>query len=309
MPASRGRKPRKGPKARTVRTSPAMPPRGSTSFVPGAFRDNKDALVKVLQGAPGEALPVLFLPMLWTTMAKGVLGNVCVSACATVAEAYAHFGIAAQLIPVSLVIEPVGGGPATSYGTERPHWADETTFVGHVVLDLPSSGRFVDVTIEQFPGVRRLKMGPLIGRNPDEHRTASLRRGVDYQFTVPRGDLLIHYGAVDPDCADVLAGAPALTHYRADYQRTGRNLASQALAAFHSSADLEQLGPAGKGPTVSERLRSSPHRRLIALLDALGDGEFQVDQDGDWRLLAAGTHGDSRLLRLDEIPLPGFPPV
>jgi len=285
MPKSRGRRPKRpdigGSRGRGT----------PGSYDPGVLRGSTDQLATLLERATPEVLPVLLLPLLWTTMAHGQRGNVCIDASAIVHHAYAQFGIASRLMPVSLVVhDPVGR--ATSFGTTRPYWDNGGTFVGHVVLWLPDSQRLVDTTAEQFPPIRRLKLGPVAGRPPAVSDTANATPLLDRQFVVPRGDLLIEYGAVDPDRVGVLDEVPLLADHREAHRRAGINLATQALEALRS-------------PLVVHRTRQTPYGRLVALIAAIGDAPAQVDAAaGDWLIMLPDGRGGAAATRLDEVPLP-----
>ncbi len=103
---------------------------------------------------------------------------------------------------------------------------------------------------------------------------------------VKRGELLLLYTTVDPEFDDVVMSGQAVVEARAEAERSGRNLASQALLLLSQ-------------PEVIDRARRAPHPRVRALLDVLIDAEGFVDDDG-WRF----TLPDDTTPRLDEITLP-----
>lgn len=278
MPKSRGRKPKRRPTP-TPRRRPNNPGGG---FDPGQLALSDDKLVKLLERAPGETLPMLFPPMLWVKLAEGNQANVCADACATLREAYAQFGITAQLTPVGVSIDRPGEHSEV-HATTRPRW-EPGTFIGHCVLLLPDQGRIVDPTIEQFHPVRRLGLGPLIGLVPPTS-AATLRAGTSI-LSVPRGDLLINYLPVDPDCIDVLEQASTVVTNADAHRRTGINLATLTLAAF-------------RFPPVLGRIRSAPFPRLQSLLDAIGDAPIEPDAAGDMLIHL----NDGTAVRLDELEL------
>lgn len=277
MPKSRGRK----PKRRS--TPPARRPRRG-GFDPGQLALDDDKLGMLLDRAPGEVLPLLFPPMLWVKLAEGMHANVCVDACATLQHAYAQLGIDAQLMAVGVSIMDAAGRAAV-HATTRPRWDPGDEFIGHTVLVLPDQRRIVDPTIEQFAPVRRLGLGPLIGLVPDSV-AATVRLDTSI-LSVPRGDLLINYLPVDPDCAEVLDNAPTLLRGADQHRRTGINLATLVLEAF-------------RWPQVTGRIRQAPFPQLHALLAAIGDAAIDPDAAGDMRIALPGGPA----VRLDEMEHP-----
>ncbi|GIF75679.1 MULTISPECIES: hypothetical protein [Asanoa] len=281
MPKSRGRKSKRpSTPAQRRRTAQGL-------YDPGKLAVHDSKLGMLLERAPGDVLPLVFPPMLWVKLAEGKHANVCVDACATLRHTYAQFGIDAQLMPVGLAVKD-GAGRSTGYATTRPYWESGKVYVGHTVLVLPSLGRLVDPTVEQVPAIRKLGMGPLVGRVPAEV-AKNVRMGSDI-IGVPRGDLIVAYLPVDPDCSDVLDGAPVLVDNAEGHRRAGINLATLILEAF-------------RAPGVVERIRRAPYPRLRALLDAIGDAPMAPDPAHDMRITLAG----GAAVRLDELDLPAGP--
>jgi hypothetical protein len=70
----------------------------------------------------------------------------------------------------------------------------------------------------------------------------------------------LRYVALDPEFATVLEDHPEHRQHRLEFRRAGLNLAAHALAVLRS-------------PAVVARARQSPHRRVRALLDTIGDAE------------------------------------
>ena len=114
MPVSRKRKPKRPtPRPAARRPVRARPLRGEV-----------DKLGLMLERMPREALAVLFPPSVSVDNdSRGVRGNVYVDASSTLHHAYAQFGIASTLMPISLAIEGASGA-RTSYGTSRPQWEE-----------------------------------------------------------------------------------------------------------------------------------------------------------------------------------------
>lgn len=248
----------------------------------------------LLSGEAAPDLMVELLPaLLWLERSRRHSQNLCVSACITLHHAYAVLGIAAHPRAVDLVVSNQRTGARTLYGRPDPYWTD-TTFHGHCVLWLPGSTRFIDPTVEQYPEVRRYQLGPICGPIAavvsTAQQRAALARGelpAGTAIGVHRQDLLLLYTTVDTTFDDVVTSAPIVAEFAEETERSGRNLASEALLLL-SRAE------------VIDRARRTPHPRLRALLDVLADAQGEVDDDGNWRFVLP----DGTTPRLDEITVP-----
>lgn len=231
------------------------------------------------------------MPTLLVNIVAGSPANGCIGASHVLRHAFGQFGIRSHLQLVDLVIRDHASGDGIMYGTPEPSW-DEAgqVFDGHCVLWLPGSQRIIDATVEQFPMVRQLGMGPVIGR------VAVSTVDVDLEIPPPgthlgvqRGDLMLLYTTVPADFADVV-DVPWVRDRAEQDRRSGINLASTALDALRE-------------PRVRARAVAAPYPRLRALLRAVGDADSITDEDGDVQFTVLGPNGAQRL-RLDEIPLP-----
>jgi hypothetical protein len=274
----------------------------------GTLRGSDQAVQGLLLSGKTEPdlMVELLPPLLWLSWADGMPGNLCVNSTMTLHHAYEQLGITAQPRAVDLVVRNERTHHTTMYGRPDPYW-EGTTFHGHAVLWLPRSGRFCDATVEQYPEVRRYRLGPIVGRtggtsaNTPEQRTAAARGELPpgSVLAVKRHDLMLMYTAVEQDYANALTDGVA-AHDHA-YRRTGINLVSQALLLWRM-------------PEIVDRIRQAPYPRLHALLDAIGNAKPTVDDDGDIRFLfptnqyvnGGPDHAESGelALRLDELPLP-----
>lgn len=255
-------------------------------FDPGTLALHDAYLPWLLEHGDGEKLAIHFPALLWVKLAEGVHGNACVDACATLRYAYEQLGIPAELLPAGVMIHEESGR-RTEYATDEPHWVNGTIFVGHTVLVLPEHGKLVDPTVEQVPAIRKLGMGPIIGRIPPEGRQALREGGVS--FVVPREKLLIEYAPARSGHRDVLVDAPLLVEHADRYRRAGINLATMVLEMFRS-------------PQVLPRIRQAPFPVIHALLDAIGDVPLEPDDDGNMRVLLPDGAGGTRPVYLDELP-------
>ena len=299
MPKSRGRRKPAG-KSQPRRRPTASPPTvGADGLVHGRYAVGRGSSVNkkiadlLLSDAAAPDLLVELLPaLLWLEHARGHPRNLCVSACVTLHHTYAALGITAHPRAVDLVVANQRTDGRTFYGRPDPYWSD-TTFHGHCVLWLPASKRFIDPTVEQYPEVRHYRLGPICGRMAAARITADQRAALSRgempagtSIGVKRGELLLLYTTVDPEFDDVVLSSPVVVETRDDAERSGRNLASQALLLLNR-------------PEIIDRARRAPHPRVRALLDVLAGVDGFVG-DGDWRF----TLPDGTTPRLDEITLP-----
>jgi hypothetical protein len=251
----------------------------------------------VLQHSPPEQLVELVTPYLWTYIVEGIPANTCVDGCLTLRYAYGQFGIRAEPQPVSLVVCDEHGQELVAT-TKEPSWsADGRVFHGHCVLALPNSQRLVDATVEQFAPVRELAQGPLVGRtvyaNPPAPVGQLMAPGA--MFGVQRGSLQLIYTVAAEEYSSIVDDQQWVTDLADQHYRTGVNLASLVLLAQRDES-------------VIGRALQAPYPRLRALLRAIGDAPEETDDVGDVRFQLA-VDGETKSLRLDEIPLPPTTPA
>ncbi|MGH4020710.1 MAG: hypothetical protein ACRDT0_16085 [Pseudonocardiaceae bacterium] len=298
MPKSKGRKPKRTPRRsdRPARTGTGA---GSGSYTVGLLKMTDERIASLLLSgrADPDLMVELLLPLLWLYHMSGQPGNACVDGSITLQRAYEQFGISAEPRPVDLVVRD-RSQRLILYGQPEPYW-EQDGFRGHCIVWLPGSRRFIDATVEQYPEVRRYRLGPICGRTTgmvqgDEASRAALDRGelvAGSHVAVQRGELTLLYTAVDAAYRDVVTEHPLVRDAAAQYHRAGVNLASHALALLRQ-------------PEVIDWIRQAPYPRLHALLDAVGTAEAHVDDDQNYRFLVAGDDGQHQDLLLDEIPLP-----
>ncbi|TKK84465.1 hypothetical protein FDA94_29435 [Herbidospora galbida] len=293
MPKSRGRK---GKTTRTPkRAGNAASGAGGSRFTPGRLRSDDGQLGQLLvaDGIPADTRVVMLLPMLWLSKAHGHRGNICLDACLTLRHAYRQLGITAELQPVKLTVTDATGR-VTVYGAAQPHWENDN-FIGHVVLYLPGAGRLVDATVEQYPQIAKLRVGPVIGRlaagsqpiDPQQDRLPARA-----QLVVPRGDLLLTYTAVADTYVDEIRNADRIEDTERAHYEAGVRFASWALLALRE-------------PGVINRVKQAPFPRLQALLDLLANAPEIIDESIDeYRFALPSPDGALVERRLDEITLP-----
>jgi hypothetical protein len=297
VPKSRGR--RKPTKSSTKRSLVASAPVNSgRRYAAGRVGSSADKIGGLLLGPNIEPdlMVELVLPMLFLENAIGLPTTLCVSSCATLHFAYAELGITAHPRAVDLIVKKEGSGDPTIYGRPDPHWHG-STFHGHCVLWLPGTRRFIDPTVEQYPEVRRFKIGPICGKLAASLATpaqqARLQQGElppGTQVAVQRKDLLLLYTAVSEEFDDVVMSAPVITDNLPEIQRSGRNLAAQAIAMLSHSE-------------VLPRARRAPYPKLQALLAVLADAQLDYGDPDNLRFVLAGD-STSTPKRLDELDLP-----
>lgn len=272
MPKSRGRRKsskKRAPVRRTPTVSSQLAGSGRGQYDVGTVRSSQDQIATLLLSdrvAP-DLMVELLPPMLWLEHAVGHPRNLCVSSCITLHFAYAALGITAIPRAVDLVVSDQRTDQRTMYGRPNPSWSEDT-FHGHCVLWLPGSGRFIDPTVEQYPEIRRHRLGPICGRiaaamvTPDQRsRLAGGELVPGTHIGVRREDLLLLYTTVDHEFDDVVMSGPSMPTHRAEYLRSGRNLAMQTLSLLAN-------------PDVLDRARRSPHQRVRALLDHVAGAEL-----------------------------------
>jgi hypothetical protein len=260
-------------------------------------RGDEERVAGVLAKAPADRLVEQLLPQLWLTLADGFPANVCVDACVTLRFAFGQFGIESLLQPVDLTIKDTSGAVVV-HGSPQPSWnAAGTEFTGHCVLWLPGSSRLIDPTVDQYERMRRLGLGPLVARSvASTTPTAGGRPVPGTLIAGQRRDLTVLYTTVASEWTDSVEH-PRILEHREEHRRAGINLASLALAGL-------------RDPQTIERARATEHPRLHALLDAAGDAPFDLGEDRDFRFTLTDGQGETRRLRLDELPLPAdIPPA
>ena len=295
---SRGKKEPRTKAARVFTSAPiglVTPEQAVARFghlIDAPMRGNRDALDGLLRFGEGTALVDLLLPLMWAGVSEGGPSNICVDACMVLKHAYAQFGIRSEVRVVDLVVNQPGGR-RWEFGSPTPSWSGEAgnVFNGHAVLALPDSARYVDPTVEQFEVVRRLNMGPLIGKAVGG--TVSPTAGEDLfapglMFAAKRENLTLIYTIAEEHYS--LELEERLEQYVTDgHRRAGANNAALALMMLRI-------------PEVIERARKVPYPRLQALLDAVGDAP-ERNIDGDLHFMMPGPDGSTAPVTLDRIEL------
>ncbi|MET9265228.1 hypothetical protein [Amycolatopsis sp. NPDC004079] len=266
MPKSKGRKPKPGKQSR-ARTPPQT---GNGRYRPGAVHVNEVQAFTLLERLEPEQLLTVALPVWWLLLLPGKPANICLQGAFVLREAFALFGIEADVKLVELIVRDNRTGRATQYGRPDPHFTGDQ-FQGHAGLWLPESKRFIDHSVQQFPPVRAVSWMPV------SLHTAGL--GVTtwgaQRFGVPRENLMLEYTPVDDTILPAILDGSAFAEHMDDMHRGGVNVASNLLAALRL-------------PGFRERALDGPYPRLHRLLDAVGDAELINDPGRDHRFLIPG---------------------
>jgi len=294
--------PKKDKSARRRRSStPALFTKG---FLDPVTAD-RAARVQRSDAQPEAVIPVL-ATVLWAGIMEGEPANVCVDGCLTVGHALAQFGIATELRAVDLAIRDQRTGRGVFRTRPRPHWEGQTLVGGHCILTLPDDGRYIDPTIEQYPEVASLRLGPIVGRcggmiDPNTGRLVAApdepqRLATGTALTITREHLLLLYMVSPDEITELITDSPWVRQFRADHHRAGVNLASLVLAGLSGG--------------MRDMVRRANYPRLHALMDLVGEVSIsEPDENRDFRFNIAGQDGQRQHLRLDELPLPpGTPP-
>lgn len=285
----RGRKHRT-PQKRVARTSVPRPRRAAPAL-PGSM----ELVARMLEHAKPDQIVELVLPFLWVALSDGrAPANICVDACLTLRNAYGQLGVRAELLPVTVAIQKKQGA-GTLYGSLTPSWTG-AEWNGHCALVLPDSERFVDPTIEQFAEVRKIGMGPMVGKAALSNREDGSLMEPGAQVVLQRGDLVLTYTVAAPEALASIVEHPEAIAHADGHHRTGVNTASLTLAALRAEG-------------VRDRAMEAPHPRLHALLQAVGDAPYEGDEVQDVRFCLPDQSGREQWLRLDEIPLPPSTPA
>jgi hypothetical protein len=284
------------------------PKRDKTKYHFGQLRGSAQTVQGLLlaEDIPADLRVEMLPTLLWLHHMHGQPGNMCVNGVMILHHAYQQLGIVAQPRAVDLVVHDEHSGRRTLYGRPDPMWTD-TAFLGHAVLWLPRTRRLVDATVEQYPEVRRYRLGPVFGRAggvsaSTPQQQAAFDRGElppGSHIGVRRKSLNLLYTTVGREYDTVITDAAAVREADQQYRDAGINLASQALTFWRL-------------PEIAERIREAPYPRLHALLDAIGDAAPVVDeQTGQIRFAFPAERGEDPelVLRLDELALPADLPA
>lgn len=280
VPKSKGRKPKPG-----NHSASRSRQRGRTGqYQPGVIRVDEDEAFGLLRRLRPEQLLTVGLPVWWLTLLPGKPANVCLQGGFLLREAFALFGIAAEVKLVQLIVHDQRTGRATQYGRPDPHFTGRH-FVGHAGLWLPDSKRFIDHSVQQFPLVRAVSWMPICLHAAALGVTTWGRQ----RFGVPRGELMLEYIPVDDTVLPTIIHDSELVKHTDETHRGAVNVASNLLAVLRAV------------PELRERAVASPYPRLPELLHAIGDAELINDDDSNHRFLVPGYPGG---VYLDEIATP-----
>jgi hypothetical protein len=264
--------PKKNPAARRQRGS-------DVSGSPRA-RFRLEDVSRLLMNAPAEVLPLMALPAvwLWNAAEDRKAAAHCIDCCVTIQYALSEYGIESQVQAVGVGIAAPGGEPQMYGGGDglRPHYNDDGTFNGHTLLVMPSAGRFLDPTIQQFAEIPRTARAalPVMGRLPVPGGLGTAPIGVD------RTDHFLVYFPL-PAPQRHAWRHPVLTQRADAYQEAGANLAANVFDIM-------------RGEGLRDRTAHSPHPRLRTLLSAL-DGTTSVADERGYRFADPATGREFRL--------------
>lgn len=247
--------------------------------------------------AEEQSVPRLLPSVLELTAAqRGEPFDDCLAACETLRHAYTLVGIAAETRAVDLYVRDRTTGSGVLHGTPDPSWTGPR-HDGHCAVWLPGARMFVDPTVERFPEVARLGVGPVFGRSlavlgepaalaRAEEGALPMRRRAEHGPRAPAAHVQRRRRAGHPGPAR----PPARREPRRRPAPSGANLAGLSLEA------LRVLG------SWDEARTGTPYPKVRAYLEAL-DGSPCLTGDPDVRFLVRGLGGIERRLRLDEVPL------
>jgi hypothetical protein len=233
---------------------------------------------------PPEGLVVTLVASVYGSVHFGLPARRCIDACRILHYAYAQFGIGSELRAVMVTVRYDDGRTGR---TPVPAW-NGGELAGHAILCLPDAARFIDATVEQFPGVGG--MGPVVGRTMmrvgSAARTADpFPSGVD--MAVQRGNTTLIYTISSDETTRLILDHPTVRAAGEEYRKQGIQIASCFLAGLAQSP-------------LAAQARQAPYPRLTAFLDAINGAKIGHDDGGFWYVIPPAA----ARLRFDEIPLP-----
>jgi hypothetical protein len=221
----------------------------------------------------------------WLHHINGERANRCVEAVLTLVATYTQLGIPARPHTVELTVSGPTSDRRVVYGEREPYW-DNGGFHGHAVIWLPRSRRFIDPTVEQYPEVRDLRLGPISGRAtmdeaaPPGNVAAEEDLPAGSRLGVHRGPLTLIYTVVGSQGA-ALGDAPAAVEDQDRYRRAGQSLACDVLQLLRAPEIIDRV-PATRYPHLARILRLVAGAELV---HAAGETVFEIaDPAGRRRL-------------------------
>jgi hypothetical protein len=237
----------------------------------------------------GEELLLQCLPRVYTFHAEGHLANHCIDATHTLMYAYRQLGVESEILPVDLAIKRMSDGAMLYHGTPEPRWDEKGQYTSHAVLHLTERHSLIDVTVEQYPAIAALGMGPVIGRGRVANQPLlpgqSLPPGS--AMALQRKDLLIVYTVADPDHMQVVRADERIINAQESYRRFGNTCAVTMLNLLRM-------------PDVKDRRHLLPDRTQ-AFLRAIGDAKPNEDDRHEFGYDLPDAYGQLRRTTLDEI--------
>lgn len=165
MPKSRGRKPRRVARARTLSGDP-LRRQDADPGLPNLVERAALELSAAVDGDLSDPLTLTSIPPLFLNVAAAAYIDIlpaerCVDDCMVLAHAYAQMGMPAQVRAAEIAVVDAVTGARDVHGNLRPRWEDGMLH-GHTVVWLPDSQHLVDPTIEQYEEIAAYGEGPII---------------------------------------------------------------------------------------------------------------------------------------------------
>jgi hypothetical protein len=233
---------------------------------------------------PPEGLVIALVASVYGLVHLGLPARRCIDACRILHYAYAQFGIRSELRAVVVTIRYSDGRMGR---TPVPSW-NGAELAGHAILCFPDAARFVDPTVEQFPGVGGT--GPVVGRTM--MRVGSAARNDDpfpsgVDMAIERRDTTLIYTISSGQTTRLILDHPNVRAADEEYRKQGIEVASCFLAGLAQSPLVVQA-------------RQASYPRLTAFLDAIKGARIGHDDEGFWYMIPP----TAARVRLEEIPLP-----
>lgn len=242
---------------------------GRHRYVPGEMGISEEFVSQVMAGSTAEQLPILGLPLWYLLAVEGAPANLCLDASLTLQAAFELFGIEAAPAPVELFAPDERGEPV-AYGNDSPRF-DNGNFIGHVGLWLPGVRRFIDPTVQQFPGLRSTNPSPVTLPTGDQdwpQLVGGMVGAICAQTRIMYRPLPLE--ALDEPLRQVQELMPGAHH------RAGVNLAGNFLELVRADQDLRS------------KIDNGPYPQMTTLLNLLNGTELVVDDDENLRVVRPG---------------------
>jgi hypothetical protein len=308
------RTPRRNATRKNAREKNTSPRASGRNYLP----DMSDHLERLVEGVLAGGLePRLLIDLGIGFVLTDLLAHspevegagVCLTASHSLRAAYEWLGIRAQVVPCQLSVKRRDGS-GTLYGAKSPSYdLHRGMFSGHCLTYLPDRQRVCDLTVAQFPEVRRVDPSPVLGmaalQSDDGLRTFSDPTPgplVDGQeFMVMRAGLVLTYSFLGAEATETV-------HTLVPREPMDSAAAMQAhlVNGLHATAMVVAI--AALDPKLTRAARTlTDIPRFGALVDALQGATWDCSERAPHEPDAFIRPDGTRVLMRDLALQPGVP--